>query len=184
MNNFLCIFLKLLESSLDFIQIKSPNTQCNWAVGWAWDDQLCEFLIAVLSSLQKEIQAKRQEIVSEFQHQVQFLKEQEQFHLAKLGDLEREIKKTMHDYANIFDDEIVYINNLIREIEKKGDQPDDQFLEVWSLFRSNSQDAVYLHYVLRWDVVCEWLKSTQHFDILSCPECSLILIGFLCHVFC
>ncbi|XP_066474057.1 zinc finger protein RFP-like [Tiliqua scincoides] len=79
--------------------------------------------------LLKETQAKRQEIVSEFQQQVQFLKEQEQFHLAKLEVMEREIQKTMHAYANKFEDEVYYITNLIGEIEKKGDQPADEFLE-------------------------------------------------------
>lgn len=85
--------------------------------------------------LLKETQAKRQEIVSEFQQYVQFLKEQEQLHLAKLEDVERKIKKTMHDYGNKFEDEIVDINNLIREIEEKSDQPADRFLEdVASIF--------------------------------------------------
>ncbi|XP_053234932.1 E3 ubiquitin-protein ligase TRIM39-like isoform X2 [Podarcis raffonei] len=77
----------------------------------------------------KEAEAKRVEIVSEFQQQRQFLEEQEQRQLARLEDIKREIEKRRNDYANTFEDEISYINDLIGDIEKKGTQSPDGFLE-------------------------------------------------------
>ncbi|CAI5767825.1 finger RFP-like [Podarcis lilfordi] len=79
--------------------------------------------------LLKEAEAKRGEIVSEFQQQRQFLEEQEQRQLARLEDIKREIEKRRNDYANRFEDEISYINDLIGDIEKKGTQSPDEFLE-------------------------------------------------------
>ncbi|XP_061475069.1 E3 ubiquitin-protein ligase TRIM39-like [Rhineura floridana] len=79
--------------------------------------------------LLKEAQVERQEIVSEFQQQRQFLQEQEQRQLARLKDIESEIEKRRDDYANKFVDEISYISDLIGEIEKKNDQSANEFLE-------------------------------------------------------
>nr|XP_056718076.1 E3 ubiquitin-protein ligase TRIM39-like [Euleptes europaea] len=79
--------------------------------------------------LLKQTKAKRKEIVSEFQQQQQFLKEQEQLQLSKLKDLEKEIEKKRDDYASKFVDEISYITDLIGEVEKKDKQPTNEFLQ-------------------------------------------------------
>ncbi|XP_054834655.1 E3 ubiquitin-protein ligase TRIM39-like isoform X1 [Eublepharis macularius] len=79
--------------------------------------------------LLKETQVKRQEIVSEFQRQHQFLEEQEQLQLSKLRDLEKEIERKRDNYASKFVDEISYITDLIGDLEKKDKQPTNEFLQ-------------------------------------------------------
>ncbi|XP_048347928.1 zinc finger protein RFP-like [Sphaerodactylus townsendi] len=79
--------------------------------------------------LLKETQAKRQEIVSEFQQQRQFLNVQEQLQLSKLRDLEMEIERKRDDYASKFERGITYFTDLIGELEKKNEQPANEFLQ-------------------------------------------------------
>ncbi|KAL8212946.1 UNVERIFIED_CONTAM: hypothetical protein K2H54_059722 [Gekko kuhli] len=124
-------------------------------------------------NLLKEAQARRQEIVSEFQQQRQFLEQQEQLQLSNLRDLEKEIERKKDDYASKFVDEISYITDLIGDVEKKVKQPANEFLqdirckldscEKWGFqfpavpdsshvkkrLNTFSQDSTYLRCILR-----------------------------------
>ncbi|XP_060095236.1 E3 ubiquitin-protein ligase TRIM39-like [Heteronotia binoei] len=79
--------------------------------------------------LLQETQAKRQEIVSEFQKRRQVLEQQEQLQLSQLRELEKEIERKRDDYADKCVYEISCINALIGDVERKNKQPANEFLQ-------------------------------------------------------
>ncbi|XP_024074546.2 zinc finger protein RFP-like [Terrapene carolina triunguis] len=76
-----------------------------------------------------QTQTERQKIVSEFQQLRQFLEEQERLLLAQLEKLEKEIPKIQNDNASKLSEEISCLSNLISEMEGKGQEPTNDFLQ-------------------------------------------------------
>ncbi|XP_077180781.1 zinc finger protein RFP-like isoform X6 [Paroedura picta] len=74
-------------------------------------------------------QAERQEIVSEFEHLRQFLKDQEQQLLARLEELDKAIEKRKEESLARFSEELSRLGELITEMEVKSKQPASEFLQ-------------------------------------------------------
>ncbi|KYO27781.1 hypothetical protein Y1Q_0010121 [Alligator mississippiensis] len=85
---------------------------------------------------QKQTDAERRKIASEFQRLHQFLEEQEQLLLARLGDVDRQIARRHKEHATKLAGEISLLNVLITDMEKKCQQPATEFLQdvrnTWS----------------------------------------------------
>ncbi|XP_077180777.1 uncharacterized protein LOC143831577 isoform X2 [Paroedura picta] len=75
-------------------------------------------------------QAERQEIVSEFEHLRQFLKDQEQQLLARLEELDKAIEKRKEESLARFSEELSRLGELITEMEVKSKQPASEFLQM------------------------------------------------------
>ncbi|XP_025051702.1 E3 ubiquitin-protein ligase TRIM7-like, partial [Alligator sinensis] len=84
----------------------------------------------------KQTQAERRKIASEFQRLHQFLEEQEQLLLARLGDVDRQIARRHKENATKLAGEISLLNVLITDAERKCQQPATEFLKdvrnTWS----------------------------------------------------
>ncbi|CAM5158580.1 unnamed protein product [Eretmochelys imbricata] len=78
---------------------------------------------------QKQTQAERQKIVSEFQQLRQFLEEQEQLLLAQLERLDKEIVRIQNENVSKHSEEISRLSELISEMEGKCQKPASEFLQ-------------------------------------------------------
>ncbi|XP_014453046.2 zinc finger protein RFP-like isoform X2 [Alligator mississippiensis] len=74
-------------------------------------------------------EAERQKIVSEFEQLHQFLKDQEQLLLARLGELEREFVKSQEEKSSEVSKGISVLNKVIADLEEKCQQPASDFLQ-------------------------------------------------------
>ncbi|XP_065271257.1 zinc finger protein RFP-like [Emys orbicularis] len=74
-------------------------------------------------------EAEREKIVSQFKQLHQFLEEEEQLLLARLGDLEKEIVKLQDENITKLSAEISCLSELIIEMEGKCQQPASEFLQ-------------------------------------------------------
>uniref|UniRef100_A0A8D0H6U3 Zinc finger protein RFP-like n=1 Tax=Sphenodon punctatus TaxID=8508 RepID=A0A8D0H6U3_SPHPU len=79
--------------------------------------------------LLKQRDTERQKVVAEFKQLHQFLEEQERLLLAQLEELEKEIVTSRDEYVAKLSEEIASLNELIREIEEKCQQPASEFLQ-------------------------------------------------------
>ncbi|KYO29730.1 hypothetical protein Y1Q_0019054 [Alligator mississippiensis] len=86
--------------------------------------------ITVPEIRKKQTDAERRKIASEFQSLHQFLEEQEQLLLARLGDLDRQIARRHKEHATKLAGEISLLNVLISDTERKCQQPATEFLQV------------------------------------------------------
>ncbi|KYO29215.1 hypothetical protein Y1Q_0005907 [Alligator mississippiensis] len=77
----------------------------------------------------KQTEAERQKIVSEFEQLHQFLKDQEQLLLARLGELEREFVKSQEEKSSEVSKGISVLNKVIADLEEKCQQPASDFLQ-------------------------------------------------------
>lgn len=83
-----------------------------------------------ICSSKKQTEAERQKIVSEFEQLHQFLKDQEQLLLARLGELEREFVKSQEEKSSEVSKGISVLNKVIADLEEKCQQPASDFLQV------------------------------------------------------
>ncbi|XP_062978229.1 zinc finger protein RFP-like isoform X2 [Elgaria multicarinata webbii] len=77
----------------------------------------------------EKVQAERQEIVSEFEHLHQFLKDQEQRLLTQLEELDKEIEKQKEEMVTQISEELSRLGDVIAEMEVKCKQPASEFLQ-------------------------------------------------------
>ncbi|XP_065271796.1 zinc finger protein RFP-like [Emys orbicularis] len=74
-------------------------------------------------------EAEREKIVAQFKQLHQFLEEEEQLLLARLGELEKEIVKLQDENITKLSAEISRLSELISEMEGKCQQPASEFLQ-------------------------------------------------------
>ncbi|XP_067414652.1 tripartite motif-containing protein 10-like [Emydura macquarii macquarii] len=74
-------------------------------------------------------EAERQKMVSELERLRQFLEEQEQLLVARLGELDKEIVRWQNEIVTKLSKEISRLSELIREMEGKCQQPAREFLQ-------------------------------------------------------
>ncbi|XP_034645643.1 zinc finger protein RFP-like [Trachemys scripta elegans] len=74
-------------------------------------------------------EAEREKIVAQFKKLHQFLEEEEQLLLARLGELEKEIVKLQDENITKLSAEISRLSELISEMEGKCQQPASEFLQ-------------------------------------------------------
>ncbi|KAJ7317324.1 hypothetical protein JRQ81_003486 [Phrynocephalus forsythii] len=93
-----------------------------------------------------QTKVEREKIVAEFKQLHQFLEEQEAGLLAKLKDLDDEIKATENKHMAKLSEEMSSMENLVRVIEEKQKQPADEFLQdIRSILqRSNAEECTEL----------------------------------------
>uniref|UniRef100_A0A8C4YAE8 Zinc finger protein RFP-like n=1 Tax=Gopherus evgoodei TaxID=1825980 RepID=A0A8C4YAE8_9SAUR len=77
----------------------------------------------------RNIQTKREKIVSEFQQLRQFLDEKEQLLLVQLEKLDKEIVKIQNENVSKLSEEISRLNNVISEMEQKCEKPVTELLQ-------------------------------------------------------
>nr|XP_020670955.1 zinc finger protein RFP-like isoform X2 [Pogona vitticeps] len=79
--------------------------------------------------LLKQTEIEREKIVAEFKQLHQFLEEQECRLLAKLKDLDDEIKATRNQHIAELSEKMSSMENLVKVMEEKQQQPADEFLQ-------------------------------------------------------
>ncbi|XP_060615293.2 E3 ubiquitin-protein ligase TRIM15-like isoform X1 [Anolis sagrei] len=77
----------------------------------------------------EKVQTERQEIVSEFEHLHQFLKDQEQLLLTQLEEIRKEIESRKDDMVTKLSEELSRLGDVITEMEAKCKQPASEFLQ-------------------------------------------------------
>ncbi|XP_025055674.1 tripartite motif-containing protein 10-like [Alligator sinensis] len=78
---------------------------------------------------QAKTKAERQKVVSEFKRLHQFIKEQERLLLVRLAELEREIETSQEETVTKLSEEISRLDSLVREMERKCQQPPRDLLQ-------------------------------------------------------
>ncbi|KYO21512.1 hypothetical protein Y1Q_0001699 [Alligator mississippiensis] len=79
--------------------------------------------------LQAKTKAERQKVVSEFKRLHQFIKEQERLLLVRLAELEREIETSQEETVTKLSEEISHLDSLVKEMERKCQQPPRDLLQ-------------------------------------------------------
>ncbi|XP_054832428.1 uncharacterized protein LOC129327700 [Eublepharis macularius] len=92
-----------------------------------WNQKLSEE--KKIQEYTEKTHTERQEIISEFEHLHQFLKDQEQRLLTRLEELDKEIEKRKEESAARFSEELSRLGDLITEMEVKSKQPASEFLQ-------------------------------------------------------
>uniref|UniRef100_A0A8C3T744 Zinc finger protein RFP n=1 Tax=Chelydra serpentina TaxID=8475 RepID=A0A8C3T744_CHESE len=126
--------------------------------------------------IQKQTQAERQKIVSEFQQLRQFLEEQERLLLAQLEKLDEEIVRIQNENVSKLSEEISRLSELISEMEGKCQKPASEFLQVRLTNVTLDLDMAHPHLVLsedqkrvRWgDTWQQVPNSPERFDPQPC----------------
>ncbi|KAM6472606.1 uncharacterized protein PHA67_005729 isoform 4-T5 [Liasis olivaceus] len=81
----------------------------------------------------EKVQAERKDIVTEFEHLHQFLKDQEERLLTQLEELDKDIEKQKDDMLTKLSEELSRLGDVITEMEMKCKQPASEFLQVLAL---------------------------------------------------
>ncbi|XP_009321268.1 PREDICTED: tripartite motif-containing protein 15-like [Pygoscelis adeliae] len=100
--------------------------------------------------VKEKVKAERQKIVPEFKQLRQYLEEQECLLLARLGELEKQIKSRLKENADKFSKKIIYLDGLIKEKERR--LSGHESLQV----RSAETPA------LSWQTACEAPANQKH----------------------
>uniref|UniRef100_A0A8C0J3P9 RING-type E3 ubiquitin transferase n=1 Tax=Chelonoidis abingdonii TaxID=106734 RepID=A0A8C0J3P9_CHEAB len=98
--------------------------------------------------LQKQTEAERQKIMSEFEQLHQFLREQERLLLARLAGLDQEIVKLQDENVTKLSKEISRLSEQISELEGKCRQPASEFLNCLGTFKMKHFDSPKLIFSL------------------------------------
>ncbi|XP_025029821.1 uncharacterized protein LOC103060480 [Python bivittatus] len=77
----------------------------------------------------EKVQAERKDIVTEFEHLHQFLKDQEERLLTQLEELDKDIEKQKDDMLTKLSEELSRLGDVITEMEMKCKQPASEFLQ-------------------------------------------------------
>ncbi|KYO29589.1 zinc finger protein RFP-like [Alligator mississippiensis] len=77
----------------------------------------------------EKIETQKKRIASKFEAFHKFLQEQEQFLLAQLTELDKELQKLQKENVTKLSKEISHLNNLIKEVEQKCQHPASEFLQ-------------------------------------------------------
>ncbi|XP_043836570.1 tripartite motif-containing protein 10-like [Dromiciops gliroides] len=79
--------------------------------------------------LLRQTETERQKITSEFEKLHQFLVQKEQDFLAQLKEIDEAILKTQDENINTLLEERTLLSNLLKEMEKNQQKPENEFLE-------------------------------------------------------
>ncbi|XP_042310919.1 zinc finger protein RFP-like [Sceloporus undulatus] len=77
----------------------------------------------------EKVKTERKEIVSEFEHLHQFLKDQEQRLLTQLEEIDKEIERQKDEMVTKLSEELSRLGDVITEMEAKCKQPASEFLQ-------------------------------------------------------
>lgn len=89
-----------------------------------------EILFPFLPLLQAKFQNHKQDIASVFEQVHQFLREREQYLLKWLDGMEQELTEGRNSHVTKGSEEIIQLETLISELEKKARQPALELLQV------------------------------------------------------
>ncbi|XP_063147435.1 zinc finger protein RFP-like isoform X2 [Candoia aspera] len=77
----------------------------------------------------EKVQAEKKDLITEFEHLHQFLKDQEERLLTQLEELDKDIEKQKDDMMTKLSEELSRLGDVITEMETKCKQPASEFLQ-------------------------------------------------------
>lgn len=126
---------------LNFLGLQQNFPTCTQdSVKWAHRDRGHLASSLAFCFFQEKIETQKKRIASKFEAFHKFLQEQEQFLLAQLTELDKELQKLQKENVTKLSKEISHLNNLIKEVEQKCQHPASEFLQVGDNFKVRSPE--------------------------------------------
>ncbi|XP_074088186.1 tripartite motif-containing protein 10-like isoform X2 [Macrotis lagotis] len=123
--------------------------------------------------LLRQTETERQMIISEFEKFHQFLTQKEQDFLAQLKEIDKAILKAQDENINKLLEERALLSNLLREMEKKHQKPENQFLEdIRTILRSRHDNTKPLMPTYKFLDLDKRIKnfSRKHLNLSNCLQ--------------